>query len=373
MVQVLDYMKRSRGNCKNADRRCLDHEPPVSGSAPGLYDGETAEEDLWFLPGPLEDEPDLLAPLPRGEPDEHAQIEAWEQAQGTQALHLAQVAARFGALDQRLRLAPQGWHHLLALMEASNLSWLAGGRVSVDRLGLWLAMRISASGDDTTSLQRAGWAFRRLSGGPGPEPDLAGFLNRHEIEGEDLLSDSVAAWNALMQAAANLHPIVRACLAFHLWPLSGIGLEGNILEGGVVSLRISASDGQGAALFVPILTGGSGQLRGGGEPADKLRRWLQASEQGIIRAMRHLDQLEEWEMTARGRVAGLSGRTPPQLIEALLGWPVVTAPMAEELTGASRAAVQRNLAWFEAEGLIQELTGQGRFRMWRVATGGARC
>jgi len=89
--------------------------------------------------------------------------------------------------------------------------------------------------------------------------------------------------------------------------------------------------------------------------------------------MRHLDQLEEWEMTARGRVAGLSGRTPPQLIEALLGWPVVTAPMAEELTGASRAAVQRNLAWFEAEGLIQELTGQGRFRMWRVATGGARC
>jgi len=53
--------------------------------------------------------------------------------------------------------------------------------------------------------------------------------------------------------------------------------------------------------------------------------------------------------------------------EALLGWPLITAPMAEGLTGASRAAVQRNLAWFEAQGLIQELPGQERFPMWRVA------
>ena len=253
-------------------------------------------------------------------------------------------------------------------MEASNLSWLAGDRVSEDRVGLWQAMRISAAGDDMTALQRAGWAFRRLSGGPGPEPDLAGFLNRHAVEGEDPLSDRVAAWTALMHATARLHPIVRAGLAFHLWPFSGIGPEGGILEGGVVSLRISASDGQGGARFVPVLTGGSGQLRGGGEPADKLQRWLQASEQGIIRAMRHLDQLEQWEVTARDRVAGLSGRTPPRLIEVLLGWPLVTAPMAADLTGSSRAAVQRNLAWFEAQGLVRELTGQGRFRMWRVVT-----
>jgi Fe2+ or Zn2+ uptake regulation protein len=44
----------------------------------------------------------------------------------------------------------------------------------------------------------------------------------------------------------------------------------------------------------------------------------------------------------------------------------VSAPMAEALTGASRAAVQRNLAWMEARGLIREVTGQGRFRMWRI-------
>ena len=40
--------------------------------------------------------------------------------------------------------------------------------------------------------------------------------------------------------------------------------------------------------------------------------------------------------------------------------------MAEALTGASRAAVQRNLKWMEDRGLIREVTGQGRFRMWRA-------
>jgi Fe2+ or Zn2+ uptake regulation protein len=40
--------------------------------------------------------------------------------------------------------------------------------------------------------------------------------------------------------------------------------------------------------------------------------------------------------------------------------------MAETLTSASRAAVQRNLAWMEARGLIREMTGQGRYRMWRA-------
>jgi Fe2+ or Zn2+ uptake regulation protein len=38
--------------------------------------------------------------------------------------------------------------------------------------------------------------------------------------------------------------------------------------------------------------------------------------------------------------------------------------MAETLTAASRAAVQRNLAWMETRGLIREVTGQGRYRMW---------
>lgn len=62
-----------------------------------------------------------------------------------------------------------------------------------------------------------------------------------------------------------------------------------------------------------------------------------------------------------------SGKTPRALRAVLTEWLLVSAPMAEALTGASRAAVQRNLAWRETLGLIRELTGQGRYRMWRTA------
>lgn len=188
-----------------------------------------------FLPGPPEDELDLLPPLPRAEPNERAVVAQWEQAQGAQALHLAQVAARFGALDDRMRRGPDGWRHRLALIEASTFSWLTADRVSVDRLGLWHAMRISAAGEDTTALQKASWAFRRLADGPGPGPDLAGFLGRHEVEGEDPLTDKIAAWTAIMAEATALHPIGRACLAFHLWPMTGIGAGGDLLEGAVIA------------------------------------------------------------------------------------------------------------------------------------------
>lgn len=38
--------------------------------------------------------------------------------------------------------------------------------------------------------------------------------------------------------------------------------------------------------------------------------------------------------------------------------------MAETLSDTSRATVQRNLDIMAEAGLIRELTGQGRFRMW---------
>ena len=85
-----------------------------------------------------------------------------------------------------------------------------------------------------------------------------------------------------------------------------------------------------------------------------------------LTAMRHLDDIETWSALAEAEMTPLSGKTPPALRGVLTEWPLVSAPMAEALTGASRAAVQRNLAWMEARNLVRELTGQGRFRMWRA-------
>ena len=43
---------------------------------------------------------------------------------------------------------------------------------------------------------------------------------------------------------------------------------------------------------------------------------------------------------------------------------MVSAALACAQTGASRAAVQRSLAVMQAGGLIREVTGQGRYRVW---------
>ena len=330
---------------------------------------QASEDDLWFLPGPMEEEPDYLPPGPRAGPNETAVVTGWVRAEAGSAARLARVAGRLGALDDRLRRSPEGWRHRLALIEAADLSWCVGDRVGPDRLAQWMALRLSGVQDDTGGLARVGWAVRRLTGGPGPEADLAAFLDRRDpetiTEDAEPFADRAGSWLNLMGAARDLHPITRACMGFHLWSLAGLGQHGDRLEAAVSAGRIAAGEGK-AAVFAPLAMGGAGGLRAGGPPAERLVRWLDSMENAILTAMRHLDDIEAWSARTDALMAPLSGRTPPALRRALTEWPLVSAPMAEALTGASRAAVQRNLAWMEERGLIREVTGQGRFRMWRA-------
>jgi len=166
-----------------------------------------------------------------------------------------------------------------------------------------------------------------------------------------------------MAQADDLHPITRACMGFHLWNLAGLGQHSDGMEAAVTAARISASEGRGA-VFTPLAMGGAGGLRAGGSQTVRLARWLDGMETASLTAMRHLDDIEAWSAKAETEMATLSGRTPPALRAVLTEWPLVSAPMAEAMTGVSRAAIQRNLAWMEAHGLIREVTGQGRFRMW---------
>lgn len=333
-------------------------------------DEEAHEEDLWFLPGPLEVEPDDLPHGPRAEPPDTAVIDDWAKAEGAHAARLAKVAGGLGALDDRLLRGPEGWRHRLALIEAADLGWLNGDRVSSDRLALWVSMRLSGAQDDPNALARVGWAVRRLTGGPGPEIDLAAFLDRRDPEnledGAELLKDRAGGWLDVIAAAGDLHPITRACMGFHLWSLAGLGQYSDQIEAAVTASRISASEGKGA-IFAPLAMGGAGGLRASGLPPERLARWLEGMSSAILTAMRTLDDIEAWTGRAESVMAQLSGRTPVALRKTFSHWPLVSAPMAESLTGASRAAVQRNLAWMEARGLVREVTGQGRYRMWHIA------
>lgn len=319
----------------------------------------------------MEEEPDYLPPGPRAEPCEAEVLEDWRKAEAGHAARLACVAGRLGALDDRLKRGPEGWRHRLALIEAAHLSWFAGDRIGPDRLALWLSMRLSGVQDDTAALARVGWAVRRLSGGPGPKMDLSAFLDRRDPENladeAELFADRAVGWLDLMAQASELHPISRACMGFHLWSLAGLGQQGDRMEASVTAARVAAGEGKGA-VFAPLAMGGAGGLRAGGPPADRLARWLEGMDVACLTAMRHLDDIEAWSARAETEMAPLSGKTPRALRAALTEWPLISAPMAEAFTGASRAAVQRNLAWMEARGLIREVTGQGRYRMWRVLT-----
>lgn len=324
---------------------------------------------LWFLPGPIDEEPVDLSPGPWAEPHETVVLDDWRKAEAGHAARLARVAGRLGALDDRLKRGPVGWRHRLALIEAADLSWFVGDRVGSDRLALWIALRLSGVQDDTAALARVSWAVRRLTGGPGPEQDLSAFLDRRDPENladeAEPFVDRAGAWLDLMGRALEMHPITRACMGFHLWSLAGLGQHGDRMEAAVTAARIAASNGNGA-VFAPVGMGGAGGLRAGGTPIDRMARWLDGMEIACLTAMRHLDDIEAWAERVKEEMIPLSGKTPPALRVVLTEWPLVSAPMAEAQTGASRASVQRNLAWMEARGLVHEVTGQGRFRMWRA-------
>ena len=341
-----------------------------------VFDPDPMDEDeLWFLPGPdsaAEDAP-YRAPLPLADQTPLVDVAAWAQAQADLAQPLAAVALKLGRLTERVHAGPEGWRHRLALREAADLSWLAGDRVPMERLALWLTLRLAGDNEDAQALARAGWAVRRLQGGLGPADDLAGFLGRQSEERQAVLDDQIADWDEVMGQARALHPISRAALGFHIWPVVGLSAATQtmggaaalpVVEAAVVAARVAANEG---GIFLPLALGGAGGLRGGGTAHDRLQRWIKGADHATRAALRMLEDVTEWEKRAQVACADLSGRTPPQLIRLFRDWPLVSAPMAEAQIDASRAAIQRNLNWMTKQGIIREVTGQGRYRFWKAA------
>ena len=333
----------------------------------GIYDVKPLNEP-WFL---ASEEPITFdgIPLPRANHQILMDAKDWAAAEADLASQLASVAMLFGALDQRLRASPLGWRHRLALMEAAELSWWVGDRIGIDRLALWDAQRLAGVQEDSQALGRLGWALRRLGGGPVLQissSSLAAFLGRHGPV--DAANDSVEDLFDLLRSVSHLHPITQSAIAFHGWRMLGDGGPVTEIEAAVLAARLASGMGRGhaegwGALFMPIAI--SGFMAGsGGAVLDRLTLWLRGAERATLAALLHLERLSHWQATAETTLADLQGRTPALLIKVLAEWPMVTAPMAEAITKASRASVQRNLILMLNRGLIREVTGQGRYRVW---------
>lgn len=325
-------------------------------SLPGPYDQPSVEEP-WFLPAaPGTDGP----PLPQAPMTGLVDPVAWGRAEAGHAAELAGLAFDAGRLAERLQLAGAGAVQRLALEQAAALSWWTGDRVGAERLALWSSYRIGAAEEDGGGLIRTGWAARRLAAAPvrGVGAAVADLLGA-EGRGDGLLAGEV---KAAMQPVAGLSAMTQGCAAFHLWrSLDERAEHLRGLEAAVLGARLA---GQGGLGFLPVALTGFGALTASGTPERRLAAWTEGAHRAVLAALMALERLAQWREKAEAETGDLSGRTPARLIAALATHPMLAAPQAEAETGASRAAVQRNLDLLASRGLVREVTGQGRFRVW---------
>ncbi len=329
-----------------------DDDPNALDFGPGPYDGDARKDDGPDLPPDRED---------RGPGAPFGDLAQWRGAQGALASDLADVAQGFGQLCERLRAGSAGGLRRLALMEVADLGWWAGEHVGLDRLILAAEDRLTGVQDQSLALSALLWSVRRLVQPQGPgqgAATIADFLGRSR--GAEMPGADLRGVEAVLARSGALHPVVRGAAVFHLWRASGTGGLTRDLEAAVLGARIAG----GGAGFVPLALSAGAGLRASGPVDLRLQSWLQGAATATAAALLHLDRVAAWQTRTAAQLAGLSGRTPARLARVFADWPVVSAPMAERETGASRAAVQRNLDLMQSRDLIREMTGQGRFRLW---------
>lgn len=281
----------------------------------------------------------------------------WRQAQALLAAELAAASIAFGALDERLRTAGGGPRLRLAVAETALVLRAAGDRVPADRLVQLVVLPGPFPVSETPALRRAIWTLRCLAAAPAAHaqglPDLDDLP---EPALRNLPSHPGDAW---------LHPFVRAARVWQAGTRETGADPGRHCTSAVMAARLASAAGRGFAAFVPAAMGGAAVASD--SPEEALADWLAAAEAGCHGALGLLDRLAAWRARAEAATASLTGRTPGRLIAVLSTWPVVSAPFAEAETSASRAAVQRNLDRLAERGLIREITGQGRYRLWTAA------
>ena len=326
------------------------------------------EAELWFLPGPPIDEAPTDTPWSLAERRAIFEPRTWRRAEASQGRGLARAAAAFARLDAR---AGVGFAKRLAYAETSALLWAQGDWVPPDKIALYGLLRESAL-KDARVLSQADWAVRRMLGAGLPD-DLGAFLGRHRVEFDGLeavgynpalwMVGEEDDWQAAREALADCHAITQAAALFSAWRAFGLSAPNDALEAGVAAGKIGGVEGRNLR-FLPVATGGP--IGQGGTPADRLARWYGAVENACLKAEMELEKLAAWQGKAEVATKGLSGKTPPLLIEALLEAPAMTAAMVAVATGADKATARRNLNAFAKRGLIREITGQGRYRVWVV-------
>lgn len=363
----------TRDSDKNADKEESDFEEGVS--RPSVYESEpTAEEDLWFLPGPPEDFAPGDSPLIFVQKQASVALKDWQNAEQSEYRGLvaaAEALARFGA---RLEALPSDVVERIALQSVAAILRSEGVWLKPEHIALFRALRISSQ-EETRHLERASWAVRRLIAMRNAQPleeGLRAFLGRQAVSelgelpnddralGEEL--DAVSKdWADQIEGLGSLHALTRAAAGLFLWRRLQISAPDEALEPMVAAALMGAG---GQAPFLPVPEGVSPLHMRASNPQEALRAFYQTVEQGAIAARLEIERLLEWRQRAADVTADLSGRTPRSLIDTALRFPVFSAELVARLANCAPMSARRNLQLFEERGLLKEVTGQKRYRFW---------
>ncbi len=338
------------------------------------YDPQIADEDLWFLPGPIDDASD--GPFPTVDRRLLIDPYKWQKAESTLAPQLARAASALAGLDERCRTLGPGAVERLALIEVEAMLWSQGARIKREHIATYLNGAGGAQ-DVRADLAQAAWAHRRLLSRPGPLPALRGFLGLHDIGGSDLTEAfsprpkgaefdlAEALFTDGMAAIADCHPLTQAGYGLALWRLAGLSAPDDLVEPATAAARIAAQESRTLG-FAPLAPGrGAWQL--GADPT-RLGDWLAAIRSGAQTASLELTRLDTWATAARSATATIKGSTPAKLIDALTARPILTTEAAAAITGISRDSAERGLARLQTMSIAREITGGKRFRLWTAAT-----
>lgn len=302
----------------------------------------------------------------------------WSQAQSGLAGPLARAAMAVGRLDEALAAmdgaARAGAIRRLALAEVEALLWAQGRPLRREEIGRELMD--ARAGTDLDAMRLARWAVRRLEG-QGALADLRGFLALHRTgtsDGAPTLRPSGGDFDGAaldfagaLDALALLHPLARGPVAAIAWRQAGLSPADDLAELACWTMRSMAVECEGLC-FVPMGRQGRQVWLGSGAPDMRLARHLRILTDAATGARRMLGAVAAWRQRALAEATLIKGGNALRVVEVLAAHPLMTTAMVEDAAGISRATSERLLARLRDRGVLREITGTRRFRLWTAAS-----
>lgn len=353
---------------------------------PSIYDDEKDEEDLWFLPPEPEDDEDK-------EPF-FFDSSAWFTAERNYLTELSEITFHLGMLSQKLKTLGQGALDRLIRMEAVELSWSAGERIPLDKLHFYLSLRkLPISPEQMAILQNVTWAYRAYHKGCDPmQDDIRILLERQELKSQEIIhpadrhlsqssvspsgltstilssqmfTDRFDEWFEAMSQTRHLHPVTRSALAFFMWQAIEVTGRSSLYEGAVVAQKMGRYSERNFLGLLPLASAGHPVFQRVGTIEERLARWIKGATNASLRCLLEIERVEDWYERASPVIESRRGGNLALTRQLFVDYPMISSELMTDRLDVSHATAMRLIESFTSAGLVEEVTGYSRFRLWR--------